>query len=197
MHIPLNQTTAGGNPQFCKKTSDKITAQFINRRSLCILGYIYCKLILLSWIPLLVLGEILFAWFVIVVIFIWVPASQLQLKLYSMKPNKSTERDLFPAWQARCSFVSPTWWCTAQVCTDRVAYADWFGGLCVLETRFCNPVLSIPYQLSRKQIGSKLCSNPSYTRFHVNRLGACARSRAASWFIHLVGRLSEDNTWLS
>lgn len=49
----------------------------------------------------------------------------------------------------------------------------------MLEARFCNPVLSIPEQLSRKQIGSKLCSKPSYTRFRVNRLGACARSKAA------------------
>lgn len=79
----------------------------------------------------------------IVVIFIWVPASQLQLKLYSMKPNKSTERDLFPAWQHVVASSHPhgdvqhryvrTGWC---VPTDLVAYVYQRQGFVILCFQF-------------------------------------------------------------
>lgn len=68
--------------------------------------------------------------------------------------------------------------------------------------RFYKLVLSTAVQLSRKQAGHKLCSKPSCTTFHVDRLEGCARSKVAGWFICPLGRvLGEDvcllDPWLS
>lgn len=68
--------------------------------------------------------------------------------------------------------------------------------------RFYKLVLSTAVQLSRKQARHKLCSKPSCTTFHVDRLEGCARSKVAGWFICPLGRvLGEDicllDPWLS
>lgn len=72
------------------------------------------------------------------------------------EPIKSTKRDLFPAWWHILALSHP------QAHTDRVTWADGFGGFCVLETKFYKLQLSSADQPSREQAGHKLCSKPFF-----------------------------------
>lgn len=115
-----------------------------------------------------------------------------------MKSIKSTERELFPAWWHILALSHPQ--DDVQAYTDRVAWADGFGGLCgVLDTRFYKLVHSLQNSFLESRLDTNCALSQAAQGFMWT---ACARSKVAGWFICPVGRLlGEDvcllDPWLS